>query len=301
MEDSSRILLNSLVAALSTAIDERSPYNANHTRNMVKYVTKFMDWLDKNDSSIKFSDRIKEEIKMAIWLHDIGKLSVPLEIMDKSTRLGDRIKFIEIRVNEIRLLEELEYYKGNQTEESKNERVMYYLDTLSRIRVLNSKRVLNENDIESIKSMSRVRYKDIDGNIKNLLTVDEYNCLMIERGTLTREERELMENHVLSTGVILSKVKFPEEMKDVPMWAAMHHELLDGSGYPVGKLGKNIPIEVRLITIMDIFEALVAKDRPYKKPMEYNKAFEILEDMAEQGKVDSEIVKKFKESKVWDD
>ena len=110
-----------------------------------------------------------------------------------------------------------------------------------------------------------------------------------------------MQEHVIRTRRILEKVEFPDAYTDVPDWASMHHELINGSGYPDHKEGDEIPFEVRLLTILDIFEALTAKDRPYKKPFSAGKAFGILNNMADEGCIDKNILDMFEKSKAWED
>ena len=124
--------------------------------------------------------------------------------------------------------------------------------------------------------------------------------LSIRKGTLTAHERSLMQEHVTSTWRILNQVHFPEEFSSVPAWAASHHELLNASGYTHKLSGKEIPREVRLLTILDIFEALTAKDRPYKPPIPLEKAWAILDNMVQEGALDGEILAEFRESRAWE-
>ena len=122
---------------------------------------------------------------------------------------------------------------------------------------------------------------------------------MITRGTLTAEERSIMESHVVKTKKILENVKFPKIYEQVPVWASDHHEFLNGKGYPEHIAAENIPREARLLTILDVFEALTAKDRPYKKPMPLRKALAVLDNMASSGQIDPDILVLFKKSRAW--
>ena len=124
--------------------------------------------------------------------------------------------------------------------------------------------------------------------------------LSIRKGTLTDHERSLMQEHASSTWHILSQVHFPEAFASVPVWAASHHELLNATGYTHRLSGKEIPREVRLLTILDIFEALTAKDRPYKPPIPLEKAWNILDNMVREGALDGKILADFKESRAWE-
>ncbi len=124
--------------------------------------------------------------------------------------------------------------------------------------------------------------------------------LSIRKGTLTAAERSLMQGHVTSTWNILKQVDFPAQYANIPSWAASHHELLQGNGYPNGISGESIPREVRLLTILDIFEALTAKDRPYKSPYSLDMTWKILNSMVQEGSLDGELLALFKESRAWE-
>ena len=123
--------------------------------------------------------------------------------------------------------------------------------------------------------------------------------MTIVRGTLTADEQKIVESHVTFTRALLSKMAFHGVYENVPQWAAGHHELLDGSGYPDKLTAESIPWETRLLTIVDVYDALTAEDRPYKPPLPPEKAFAILRDMAAQGKVDSNILESFFNSGAW--
>ena len=294
-------LLDSLVKALSTAIDERSHYTANHTRNMVKMGKAFVNWLGDTDPVRRFEGEKKRAFLMSVWLHDVGKLTIPLEIMDKATRLSERMDLIEKRLDRIHLLDKIAFLEGRINEETYNEREAKRDEQLSAIRRIDQAGYLSDEDISFIKQISGLSFEDEDGSKHPLLTDEEIECLKIRKGTLTDDERSMMQEHVIRTRRILEKVEFPDAYTDVPDWASMHHELLNGSGYPDHKEGDEIPFEVRLLTILDIFEALTAKDRPYKKPFSVEKAFGILHNMADEGCIDKNILDMFEKSKAWED
>lgn len=134
-----------------------------------------------------------------------------------------------------------------------------------------------------------------------LLTDVELKCLSVPRGTLTEEERKIMESHVTVAQRMLEKIRFNSRYKDVPAWALSHQEFLDGTGYPQGLKEGEIPLEARILTILDVYDALTAADRPYKKAMPPERAFNILEEMAAEGKLDNLLVAAFKESGIWEE
>ena len=292
-------LLDSLIQALSVAIDERSRYSGNHTRNMVKIGERFLEWLDQTDDPWKFDSSKKHAFLMSIWLHDVGKLSVPLEVMDKATRLGTKLEKIEERFQRIHLLDRIALLEDNITKQEwdlreKNRKL--WLDTIRRI---NTSSFLSDDDFQIIYELSRQHYCEEDHREVPILTQDELTCLSIKKGTLTDEERIVMQSHVLVTRKILEKMDFPDEYLIIREWASSHHEFLNGNGYPEHKSGNSISREVRLLTILDIYEALTAKDRPYKKSIPAEKALGILHSMAEEGCLDKDVLTLFENSNAW--
>ena len=295
-------LLDSLVGALSTAIDERTPYNANHTRNMVKYGERFTAWLDKSGSPFRFDEDRRRSFLLSIWLHDVGKLVVPLEVMDKQSRLGDKIEDVRSRFRIIGLLSRIGRLEGRISAEEAESTAKALADGLQLIESVNTAGFLPDETLAELEGYFARTYVDEDGVTKPWLTEVEQQDLSIRKGTLSAEERTVMESHVSVTAKILSHVFFPKIYSQVPVWASAHHELLNGKGYPDHLTAESIPWEVRLLTILDIFDALTARDRPYKKGMPVEKALSILQDMAErEGSIDKDILDLFIESKVWEE
>lgn len=293
-------LLDSIVKTLSQAIDERSSYTANHTRNMVHIAEAFLTWLETTDHSWKFDEDRRRNFLMSVWLHDVGKLAVPLEIMDKASRLGPKLKDIENRFEKIDLLEELAVFKNQMLacdmEKRKQDRDFF----LAEIRRINNAGFVSDEALAFLENARMVTYRDTDGTEHPLLTPEEIQDISIRKGTLNDAERNIIQSHVTVTRRILNQIDFPEKYMDVAAWASEHHELLNGRGYPDHLVNEKIPREVRLLTILDIFEALTAKDRPYKKPMPIEKAFFVLHDMEKYGEVDGEILGWFEQSHAWE-
>jgi len=156
---------------------------------------------------------------------------------------------------------------------------------------------LSDEDIQKVNELSQLCYEEENLSKVPVLNEEEVKCLLIRKGTLTDEERIVMQSHAEATKNILQKVNFPYDFSMVTEWAASHHELLNGKGYPQHKT--DIPKEVCLLTILDIFEALTAKDRPYKKPMSAEKALDILHSMADEGSIDKNILDLFEKSDAW--
>lgn len=150
-----------------------------------------------------------------------------------------------------------------------------------------------------LQEAAKLECMTADGDTVPLLNAEELEAITVVRGTLTSSERHIVESHVSLTAKLLSKMEFQGDYTPVPLWAGAHHEMLDGSGYPEHLKAESIPRETRLLTIIDIYDALTAEDRPYKPPMAPEKAFAILEDMAGHGKIDREILESFRESETW--
>lgn len=293
-------LLDSLVGALSTAIDERSHYNANHTRNMVRFGEAFLDWLAARDHPWKFDDDKRHTFLMSVWLHDVGKLAVPLEVMDKRTRLGGGIDAVLQRFRMIGLLDRVAALEGRISRKELERRDREREKTTAYVEWADKTPYLSDEDIASIRALARRRFTDEDGQERPWITEEEKTCLTIRTGTLTPEERAVMQSHAEVTRRVLGHVSFPKLYAQVPAWASAHHELLNGKGYPDHLTAEAIPKEVRLLTILDVFEALTAKDRPYKPAIPLENALGILHSMVEDGALDGELVELFEESRAWE-
>lgn len=295
-------LFQSFVQVMSSAIDERTPYNASHARHMAECGGRFMDYLGKCEGRRAFLPQEKVEFLMSILLHDIGKLVTPLEVMNKAKRLFP-IQRAEIlhRMEVIRLRAEIDALTGHITEEEKAERINRALDGMKLVEEINSAGFITDEKLDELRALQQMTYVGEDGEEHPWIEPDEYAMLSIRKGTLSEDERKIMEEHVSVTDRLLSQIRFSKDFSHVRKWAAAHHEFLDGSGYPEHKKAEDIPLEVRMITILDIFDSLVADDRPYKRAMPVERALSILNTMAEkEGKLDLELTKLFVESRCWE-
>ncbi|MCI9181603.1 MAG: HD domain-containing protein, partial [Lachnospiraceae bacterium] len=250
-----------------------------------------------------FSPEKKEELLMSVWLHDIGKLVTPLEVMNKMHRLlPDQYQNFQHRMEIIRLNGKIERLKGVISEDDEQALYAQIEQVKNFVEQLNKAGFLSDEQKQELDLLARRTYLDEQGEQKPWLLPEEYRMLSIPRGTLSEEERKIMEEHVVITDKLLAQIQFSDEFSHVREWASSHHELLNGTGYPK-KLSKDaIPTEVRIITILDIFDALVADDRPYKPGMPVEKALSILTAMAQkEGKLDPELTRQFIESRCWED
>ncbi len=297
-------LVHSFVRTMSSAIDQRSPYTGNHTRHMAAYCEKFIDYLNarakKGEGATFFSPQRREELLMSVWLHDIGKLVIPLEVMDKPSRLRpEQHEAFLHRMEIIRLKGEIEHLKGDMSSEDYEGLLAATREAENLIGELNIGRPLTDEQKEAVEVLSGRTYRD-EGGQRPWLEPEEKAMLFIPRGTLSDEERKVIESHVSVTGRLLSEIRFSKELSHVCEWASSHHELLNGKGYPRHLQGDEIPLEVRILTILDIYDALTAADRPYKKAKTPEVALDILKTDAKGGKLDEELVRLFEESRCWE-
>jgi len=152
--------------------------------------------------------------------------------------------------------------------------------------------------LERVKTLGEITYADDNGDIIPVFDESDIVSLSTRKGTLTDEERGIMEEHASVTERLLGNMKFSEALADVPVWAKSHHEFIDGTGYPHKIAGEQLPVEVRILTMLDIYDALTARDRPYKKAAPHDVAIKILRSMVEEGKLDGELVELFVESGI---
>lgn len=293
-------LMISITQVFTDAIDTRIPYNYYHSRNVYLYVRMLVDYINRRYAegkvSFHYSAEERDELLMAALMHDIGKLVIPNEIIDKTTRLGEKLPLVMEHFQHLTALYHIDYLEGRISKSKWIEERNNLVDAQQRIEEINRKPGLSDEDVQYVKSLAARKYTGVNGTKIPFLSLNEENCLTVRRGNLTQEERNIICSHVEYTEKYLSKMNFGERYPHIIQWAGAHHELMDGSGYPRGLKGEEIPLEARILAIVDVFEALTSSDRPYKKSMEESKALSVLDEMSDQGKVDKEILELFKEA-----
>jgi hypothetical protein len=268
---------------------------------MVRYASRFLDWLDNTGSDFRFDSDKRRTFLLSVWLHDVGKLVVPLEVMDKESRLGPALDNVRQRFRAMALLDRIALLEGRLSQ-SEAEMLTVVRDTgMELIERVNKAGFVTDEDLARIATLADRQYVDEDGNLQPWLTAEERKDLSVRKGTLTPEERAVMESHAAVTARILEHVTFPKIYSQVPNWASAHHEYLNGKGYPLHLKAEEIPWEVRLLTILDVFDALTARDRPYKAPMPAEKALGILHSMVDEGSLDGDILSLYEASKAWEE
>ncbi len=292
-------ILYSFAETMSTIVDNRTPYNGNHTRNVVKYTTGFVDYLNVAHEGgcyqEMFDKNRKEQLVLAASLHDIGKMTIPRTVMNKKSRLARNMGKIRSRYELLRCYFCIDYYEKRIGKEQYEASCKELDAAEALIERLNGAGFVTDEDIAQVEKLAMRSYQKKDGERICYLTPYERDCLSIRRGTLTDEERRIMESHVRITGEILSNVSFNRNFRNVPLWAGAHHEFLNGEGYPNHLTAEHMPAEIRILTIIDIFDALTARDRPYKSEMSLQVAFDILHSMVSEGKLDGQLVDLFEQ------
>lgn len=291
--------LHSFVEVMVDAIDARSSYNANHTRSMVRYAGRFIDWLKETGNEWTFTEDQRDAYLMSIWLHDIGKLIVPLEVLDKPDRLGALKSAIKSKVDIACLMEKVESLQNPDRVSECDARIDAIKNAYQAIEKANTAGFLPDERIEELKGFAGIKIKNAEGEEIPLLDEKEVEAITIRKGTLTDSERQQVQSHVVYTRRMLDKMHFKGIYKEVPFWSGSHHEFLNGRGYPKGLTADDLPDQSRLLTIIDVYDALTAEDRPYKPPMPPEKAFEILRSMRDDGQIDGRLLDEFIESGAW--
>ncbi len=290
--DELREMMWSFTEAMAEAIDERSQYNANHIRSVARYAGMIADHINclhaEGKTDEYFDDKRKDGLIMSAWLHDIGKLVIPLDIMDKPTRLGERKAVIEQRFQLLACKYEILCLKGILTEEAfaaKQEELAHVRALVDRVNVAE---FLTDERLAELQAILNLTY-DCNGEV--IPYFDEYEkvCLTVRKGTLTAAERDTINSHVDAAEKILAKVHFNSYFKNSPTFAVQHHEYLNGGGYPHRLTAEQLPLESRILTVADIYDALTADDRPYKKAKTRDVAIAILKDMASHGQLDETV------------
>lgn len=282
------------------AIDERDRVTSGHSRRVMGYAMAFVDAINECEEGIfakvHFSADSRRQFKFAALLHDIGKIGVPEALLNKEHRLseGDFVSVIS-RFDIIRY----QLLSGNHDDTLPWTSVDEIESDLSFLERINKAGYLKDEDLEYLNTLKDKSYKNSYGKISTLITEDEWKALSVRKGNLTEDERDTINSHAISSYRILSKIPWTHELEDIPDIAAHHHEKLDGTGYPDGLKMDEVRFEDKILAIIDVYDAVVAQDRPYKPAMPPEKAITILRDEAEAGHLDGNIVEFFVSNEIY--
>ena len=187
-------LFRSFVRVMSSAVDERTPYNGSHTRHMAQYGDRFIDFLNARGEGMAFSPAQKDELLMSVWLHDIGKLVIPLEVMNKMARLlPEQYTALIHRMEVIRLQVEIDCLAGRISQEEKEVRIQETFRTVELVDSINGTGFVTDEKLAELDNLREKHWTDGKGELQPWMTAEEYAMLSIRRGTLSQKEREIME------------------------------------------------------------------------------------------------------------
>jgi HD-GYP domain-containing protein (c-di-GMP phosphodiesterase class II) len=318
-------LFESFIAMINTAIDEKSPYTGGHCQRVPELTMMLAEAVNETKQGplrdFDMSDKDRYELKIAGLLHDCGKVTTPVHVVDKATKLEsifDRIHLIDTRFEVLKRDAEIELLKSNAPlqqqgldELSLRERTNQLEQTYkARLRQFDQDReFLRKCNIggefmppeaqEHVRKIAGYKWLDQSGNTAHFLTDDEIENLSIPRGTLTGKEREIINYHIVATIKMLEALPWPKHLRRVPEYAGGHHERMDGKGYPRGLTRDEMSVQARVMGIADIFEALTARDRPYKKGKTLTESLQILGKFKEGGHIDPDLFDVFIRQKVY--
>lgn len=293
-------LLYGLIDSVNKALSEKSKYTQQHNDNVAILTNIITTGINDNKTiytDINYSDIEMEEIRLSAMLHDIGKVTTPVHIMDKATKLEtiyNRLHTIKLRFNLAKKDVEIAFLKNEINEEIKNKKITELNNNFELIQKLNNGEYFaKDEEYDKVASIAK------DSNYQ-LLEEDELYNLSTRKGTLTAEDRDIINNHVIMSYEMIKELPFPKKFRDVPKIACSHHKTTDGGGYAAKEI-KDLPLTLKdkILVIADIFEALSSKDRPYKKPNTLSQIFRIFTFLIKDNKIDRYLVQMFFEDGLY--
>jgi HD-GYP domain-containing protein (c-di-GMP phosphodiesterase class II) len=317
-----RRLFEGFVKASVTAIESRDPTTFGHSERVAKLTVGLAETVDRADSgpykNIQFSREEVQELRYASLLHDFGKVGVREEVLVKAKKLyPSQLELVRKRFQYIRKVLELETARkkldvvlehGTQNfheafavlDRNLSATLRQIEDFLNHILKANEPTVLPEATSEKLVEIAGWTFQDPDGSAEALLAPDELRLLSIPKGSLDADERLQIESHVIHSFKFLSQIPWTKELRNIPTIARAHHEKLDGSGYPYHMKADEIPFQTKMMTISDIFDALTARDRPYKRAVPVERALDIIAQEVRSQLLDPNLFQLFIEAKVFE-
>jgi HD-GYP domain-containing protein (c-di-GMP phosphodiesterase class II) len=315
-------LFEGFVRASVTAIEARDPTTSGHSFRVANLTVGLAEAVDRAEtgvlSEIHFSRTEMKEIRYASLLHDFGKVGVREEVLVKAKKLypgqlelvTQRFHFVKRSVESENLKSRLEYALEKGREQYMQQLPKFDAELGDRLAetdayfqfvlASNEPTVLAEGSFEKLLDVAARKYLDFDGAEKPLISTDEVRLLSVRKGSLDEAERRQIESHVLHTVNFLQKIPWTKEIRNIPGIARGHHEKLNGTGYPYKLSAAEIPVQTRMMTISDIFDALAASDRPYKKAVSLERALDILKFSVKDGELDPILYEIFMTAKVFE-
>ncbi len=313
-------LFESFVHASVKAIEQRDPSTSGHSSRVAQTTVELLQTLPRSNVSrfhgLTLSEDHLKEVRYAALLHDFGKVAVRENVLLKANKLTDeRLEIVRYRVElqkerlRRRAVERQLHamHHGSESNEVARARSLRQLereislldDYFDAVASANKPNVSDDDRFDHLQAIRQYGFRELDGTLSGLITDADLVALSVARGSLTTEERQEIQAHVAHTIEFLSVLPWPPELSQVSLIAGAHHEKLDGSGYPYGMVGDEIPLASRVMTVCDIYDALTAMDRPYKPAMSEEVALNILHSDVKRGLLDADIVDIFSQAKVW--
>ncbi len=314
-------LFESFIRLINLAIDEKSPYTGGHCERVPVLTMMLAEAVNETQegplADFSMTDKDRYELKIAGLLHDCGKVTTPVHVVDKATKLQtlfDRIHLVDTRFEVLKRDAQIAMLKAKLAlRDVRDAAAEARLDEdLARhLRQLESDRAflrqanigseaMTAEDQERVRRIGTgYRWIDVEGRPANFLTEDELENLTIRAGTLTQKERETINYHIVATIKMLEQLPWPKHLRNVPEYAGGHHERMDGKGYPKGLTREQMSVQARVMGIADIFEALTARDRPYKRGKTLSESLEILGKFKLNGHIDPDLFDVFVRQKVY--
>jgi HD-GYP domain-containing protein (c-di-GMP phosphodiesterase class II) len=300
-------LFESFINLINSAIDEKSPYTGGHCQRVPVLTMMLAEAVNDTRAGplagFHMTEKDRYELKIAGLLHDCGKVTTPVHVVDKATKLEtiyDRIHLIDTRLEILKRDLEVQCLKDQVSEKQLRDRLRELEDDRRFLHACNigSER-MSDDDVARVRRIAAYRWRDVTGHEANFLSEDEVKNLTIRAGTLTEDERKIINHHIVATIKMLEALPWPKHLTRVPEYAGGHHERMDGKGYPRGLTREQMSVQARCMGIADIFEALTARDRPYKKGKTLSESLQILGRMKLNNHIDPDLFDIFVRHKVY--
>lgn len=314
-------LFESFISLINLAIDEKSHYTGGHCQRVPALTMMLAEAVNATEAgplaSFRMDDRDRYELKIAGLLHDCGKVTTPVHVVDKATKLQtlfDRMQLVDTRFEVLKRDVEIAALRQQlalREVKDVNAEALLMADARAAMGVLDGDReflrktnqggeFMQDAEIERVRQIgTRTMWRNTDGVESEFLTADEIENLTIRAGTLTAGERDIINYHIVATIKMLEQLPWPKHLKNVPEYAGGHHERMDGKGYPKGLTREQMSVQARVMGIADIFEALTARDRPYKQGMKLSQAMGIMHKFRTGGHIDPDLFDIFVQERVY--